>query len=127
MKNPQLTSNNKEKELRLHNQFVVLSMREAQTMKAKPLLMFNPICKNKAQMIAESCNQSTIILSKHKTVKQPSRSTALRMLLEYQEYKMSIFAICFILYFLKLSACRGFKSSQWRWKTSTSANKCLPW
>ena len=27
--------------------------------------------------------------------------------LEYQEYKMSIFGICFILYFLKLSACRG--------------------
>ena len=29
--------------------------------------------------------------------------------LEYQEYKMSIFGICFILYFLKLSACRGFR------------------
>ena len=28
--------------------------------------------------------------------------------LEYQEYKVSIFGICFILYFLKLSACRGF-------------------
>ena len=29
--------------------------------------------------------------------------------LEYREYKMSIFGICFILYFLKLSACRGYK------------------
>ena len=27
---------------------------------------------------------------------------------EYQEYKMSIFGICFILYFFKLSAYRGF-------------------
>ena len=26
----------------------------------------------------------------------------------HQEYKMSIFGICFILYFLKLSACRGY-------------------
>ena len=28
--------------------------------------------------------------------------------LEYRESKMSIFGICFILYFLKLSAFRGF-------------------
>ena len=31
------------------------------------------------------------------------------LFLEYREYKMSIFGICFILYFLKLSACRGYK------------------
>ena len=30
--------------------------------------------------------------------------------LEYRESKMSIFGICFILYFLKLYACRGFYS-----------------
>ena len=31
--------------------------------------------------------------------------------LEQREYRMSIFGICFILYFLKLSACCGFRST----------------
>ena len=46
--------------------------------------------------------------------------------LEYREYKMSIFGICFILYFLKLSACRGFYTSipkQYKQRNSTCRAK----
>ena len=42
---PNRVQNNKERELRLYHQFAVLSMCAAQTMKNKPLLVFNPICK----------------------------------------------------------------------------------
>ena len=40
-----------------------------------------------------------------------------KFFLEYQEYKMSIFGIFFILYFLKLSACRGFQYYRDQWCT----------
>ena len=53
-----------------------------------------------------------ILDSRYSRKTRKQRLRCFLVFLEYRESKMFIFGICFILYFLKLSACRGFLQSR---------------
>ena len=65
-----------------------------------------------------------------KDIVNPIDSVVFLFFFEYQEYKTSIFGICFILYFLKLSASRGFwyelrKNDPHTHKQAVAYQRCL--